>query len=516
MIPLFDRRRTRQLGAVLAFALVQLAATIVVARALHGSVPGVWLVAGVAALIGFGSEIVLRRLSEGLGLSYVTAVREALFRHLMELDPAVVQQRRHGAMLQSFVGDLTALRQWVAEGIMRAILAVVALCGLLGWLTIVAPRLAGVAAGVLAIACLAGGALLKPLSRAVLDVRRQRGRVSAFASERLGVSATVLACGRTGSEARRLVRRAERLNRASLTRAWLTGTLRALPHLATAAIVIGAVGVGQGMPVGHMAGFVLVIGVIGIAMRDLARAAELVVPGLVSYNRIKGLMALPQLQGPVATSRVRGEANRLVLDRLVLGQGLAAMSAVAEKGDIVLLDGDPHAGRILFRTVAGLAHPEQGTIRWNGTDLCAGSRSHRRRTVGVACAELPLLRGSNGLNLRYRAADAEPDEASALAAEWGINLRASDADPERLSLLRALLGHPPVLLLAPGDLTLADSDAARLAAVIGNWPGVVVLVSRHPLLVRMAKRRWTICDGGVVDQPIVHPTLAPISRECAA
>ncbi|WP_088308614.1 ABC transporter transmembrane domain-containing protein [Novosphingobium sp. B 225] len=514
MIALFNPRRTRLLAGVIAVALVQLGATVAVAHALHGPGPSAWTLAATAAVLGFACEALLRRLSEGLGLDYVTAVREGLFRHLMAIDPAVIERRRHGAMLQSFVGDLTALRQWVAEGIMRAILAVIALSGLLIWLCFAAPGLGMAALAIVALAGASGAAVLTPLARAVRQVRRERGRVSAFASERLAASAAVLACARTGSEARRLGRRVERLNAASLRRAWLTGLLRALPHLAATAMVITAVLVDQATQRGGMAGLVLVIGIIGLALRDLARAAELAVPGRISRRRITRLLALPRLRQPAPAPRVRSEARQLVLDQLVIAANAAPITAATRKGEVILIDGEAELASALFKALAGLASPLGGTGRWNGNDLFSLRPVQRRTIVGLAGADLPVLPGGNGLNLRFRAPDASPQELAELAQAWGIDPLGADEKPHRLALVRALLGKPPLLLLAPDDRTLAPADAARLADAIGCWPGVVLLATRHPLLTNRATRHWHLTAAGLIDRvwPELSQTPCPKDR----
>lgn len=516
MIALLDRRRGRLLAGLILVAMVQLAATVTVAHCLHGLGPNGWQTAAFAAVIAFACETLLRRLSEGLGLDYVASVRDALFRHLMTVEPAIVQRRRHGAILQSFVGDLTALRQWVSEGIMRAFLAVIALAGLLAWLCLNFPTLGAVAVAIVVASGVAGAALLAPLWRAVRQVRRERGQLSAFASERLAASATILACARAGSEARRLEHRVERFNAAALQRAWLTGALRALPHLATTAIVISAVLLGQTLAGGGMAGVVLVIGIMGLALRDLARAAELAVPGRISARRVKALMELPPLALMASDRWVRGEAGKLVLDSLVLRRGSVPLSGIAASGEVILLDGDPEIQTALIRAMSGLTRSLGGSVRWCGADLAGRKPSRRRRIVGVTSSDLPVLRASNGYNLRYRAPAASDQEVAELAQEWDIDLAATDANPARLALARAMLGKPPVLLLAPDERTLSDQDAARLARNIVDWPGVVLLVSRHPQLVRSATRRWAVGPGGLAEQALPRSPLSPVHKGMVA
>jgi ABC-type multidrug transport system fused ATPase/permease subunit len=524
MIPLFDRRRTRLLAGLLAMALVQLAAALAVARALHLGGGDILVRAGPAAILAFACEVALRRLSEGLGLDYASVLRLALFRHLMTVEPGLVARRRHGAMLQSFVGDLTAIRQWVAEGIMRGALAAIALAGVLGWLATINPALGWVAAAIVLIATMAGLALLPTLTRTVRDLRRERGRVAAFASERLAASATVLACGRIAPEAARLARRVDRLNRAALRRAWLTGGLRALPHFAATAIAMAAVMVAGPRSGGALAGLVLASGMIGLALRDLARAAELAVPGRVALRRIRGLMALPPLHLPPARAWKRGEAQQLVLDRLLPHAGAPRLSATARQGDVVLLSGDPDLRRSLLLALGGLQAAHGGGLRWNGSDLAARSPSRRRRLVGLAMAELPLLAGSNRFNLRYRAPEAPDDEVAALARDWGIDPAghhgAAAALPpalaRRLSLARAMLGQPPVLVLAHDADGLAEADLDRLSRAIAQWPGVVILSACGPALARLANRHWVLAADGLREEPLPALTPVPLQKDHAA
>lgn len=515
MIPLFDRRRARLLAALLAIALLQLAAALAVARALHLGGADILVRAGPAAILAFACEVALRRLSEGLGLDYAAALRLALFRHLMAVAPGLVARRRHGAMLQSFVGDLTAIRQWVAEGIMRGALAAIALAGLLAWLASIRPALGWLAAGIVGLAMAAGLALLPALTRAVRDVRRERGRVAAFASERLSASATVLACGRTAAEAERLARRVARLNRGALRRAWITGLLRALPHFAATAIVIGAALQG-----GTLAGVVLAGGMVGLALRDLARAAELAVPGGVALRRIDALMALPPLRLPDAQPWMRGESRRLVLDGLVVHPGAPGLSGTAGPGDVVLLTGDPDLRGSLLRTLGGLQAASGGGLRWNGSDLAARPATRRRKLVGLAMADLPLLAGSNRFNLRYRAPEAPESELLAMMRDWDIDPDArhiaAPASARRLSLARAMLGRPPILLLAPEADGLADADIERLARAIAQWPGVVILSATAPALVRLANRHWTLVADGLREAPLPLPSPFSLTKDHAA
>ena len=268
------------------------------------------------------------------------------------------------------------------------------------------------------------------------------------------------------------------------------------------------------MAAGGMAGLVLVIGIIGLALRDLARAAELVVPGRISRRRIARLLALPRLHPAEPQPWTRGEKRRLVLAELVVAAEAAPLSAAAGMGEVVLVEGDPALAQALFAAIAGLAMPLSGTARWNGADLCARRPARRRRIVGLASDLLPVLPGSNGFNLRYRAPCYSEREQTELARAWEIDPAGHDEQPHRLALVRALLGQPPVLLLSPPDRALCDADARRLAEAIGAWPGVVLLATRHPLLAARATRCWRLSTEGLSETalPLIPRIACPTER----
>ncbi len=502
MISLFVPPRRQLLLILAAVALAELGAAIVIAESLHGGFGGPALaVLGIATLTAFALQILQRRISESVGLSYAADVRGALFRHLMRADPETVSNRKHGAMLQSFVGDLTALRQWVSEGVVRGVLALVALLGMLAWLASSRPQLAMVLLAITVAVCGLGAALLPLLHRAVTTVRRERGRVASFASECLSDQATIFTFGRGESEAGKLDRRVAKLNRASLKRAWLTGSLRALPHLGATAMLATVILTDPKQSMAGVAASLVVVGILGVALRDLARAGELMIPGRVSMARISRLLAVPRRRParPKAIDR-SGEAG-LVIEGLEMGRGAEPFSATAHEGEIVLIRGDPKLAGLLFSTLSGYSAAIRASVRWNGVELFALRPSRLRKLVGVASPRLPLAAGSAARNIRYRAPHVSAADVERLARDWGIDPTARDYDPAPVMLLRAMAGSPPVLLLDLAAVPLPDDVALRLGRAVRDWPGVVLMSSEQEAMRRLATVSWDLTNRGIEQLP---------------
>ncbi|MFM6830450.1 MAG: ABC transporter transmembrane domain-containing protein [Novosphingobium sp.] len=290
--------------APIAVAIAQAGTTLGGAALVHraGQTPAAWapIIMAVAALLGtYALEVLRRRLCEAIGWREVAQVRRLLLRKVLKADPAVIARQRHGALLQVFVGDLSARRQWWSDGLPRALTAPVLLLALFGWAGWQSLSLAMWIGGIVLLALAVGIGLLRPLRTAVGNVRRARGRMSAFASDRIARAATVDRPGSPRAGLRRLDRRSDELNRAAFHRAWLTGLLRGLPHLTTSLILM-VVLVGGG----HTSGTIVVIGTAGLALADLARAAELLIPARISARRIERLMQLPARKQGARVKRV--------------------------------------------------------------------------------------------------------------------------------------------------------------------------------------------------------------------
>lgn len=296
-----------RMAAPVAVAAAQAAATLIGAALVHragqsplGIAPTGLAVAALGAT--FALEVLRRRLCEAIGWREVAHVRARLLRRVLRADRAEVARQRHGAMLQVFVGDLSARRQWWSDGLPRAVTAPVLLFALLGWAAWQSPAMAGWVGAMLVLGIASGAVLLRPTSRAVREVRRRRGQLSAFASDRIARAGSDAPAMNERTEMRQLRRRTDALNRAAMHRAWFTGLLRGLPHLVTSLILLVVLLGG-----GRFAGTIVVIGTAGLALTDLARAAELWIPARISARRIARLMCIPlALKGAVLVDFPQG------------------------------------------------------------------------------------------------------------------------------------------------------------------------------------------------------------------
>lgn len=527
----------RLVGNGLAQALAAVAATLLVRHIFdHGlsgsrpladpTVPG-WIGAGLVAVTVLRAWLRARERTdaERLGQEYVYRVRLAIFDRLGALAPRALQRRRRGSLMLRFIGDLSALRQWVSLGLARLTVAGVTAgiaLATLGWMS---PALA-LAAGLI----LAGGAagalaLAKPLRAAVRESRRRQSALAANVSEKISTMAVVQLCNQGLRERRHIARQGRRLREAMVERARVGGWLRAIAEatggLAAAAVVLlGAVEIAGGRATpGTVVGAMTIVGLLLPALRDLGRVHEYWHGFRVAAERIERFLELPNLvsERPGAPD-LAVERGQLELRQAAIAGVFEDLSAIAPGGAVVAIVGPNGAGKsTLLALAARSLDPDRGEVRLDGQDLARHSLASVRRAVGMVSAELPLLKGSIAKNLRYRwpeapAAEVErvcalcgvdellaelPEGAQTRLLEDGKNL--SPGQRQRIALARALLGDPALLLLDEVEANLDAQADAVIDRVLAQHRGTVLMVTHRRDRLFQADEIWHVADGRLVE-----------------
>jgi ABC-type iron transport system FetAB ATPase subunit len=176
---------------------------------------------------------------------------------------------------------------------------------------------------------------------------------------------------------------------------------------------------------------------------------------------------------------------------------------VLEAGEACAVTGPSGAGKsVLLRMIADL-DPSEGRVSLDGTDREAMAAPLWRRQVTYLAAEPGWW--AEGVAEHF-AADAasrlDPERAALLLPPevfgWPV-ARLSTGERQRLALLRALAGHPRVLLLDEPTASLDPASVRGAEAVIEARRAaglIVVLVSHDPAQVaRLATRRLAVAGG---------------------
>jgi len=189
-------------------------------------------------------------------------------------------------------------------------------------------------------------------------------------------------------------------------------------------------------------------------------------------------------------------------------------------GETVALVGATGAGK---STALALLHrafdPQAGMLKIDGMDVRAIKLAALRRNIGVVYQEVLLLNRSIAENLRVGKPDATPEEMRAACAraqalefierspdgfETPIGERGrflSGGERQRLSIARALLKNPPILILDEATSALDATTEAKVQEALDEvMKGRTTFVIAHRLsTVRHATRILVFEQGRIVE-----------------
>jgi glucan exporter ATP-binding protein len=199
---------------------------------------------------------------------------------------------------------------------------------------------------------------------------------------------------------------------------------------------------------------------------------------------------------------------------------VADLSFTALPGETIALVGATGAGK---STALALLHrafdPQSGTVKIDGMDVRGLGLSGLRRNIGVVFQEALLFNRSIAENLRVGKADATEEELRGACARAQV-LDVIERNPEgfeakvgergrllsggerqRLSIARAMLKDPPILILDEATSSLdALTEAKVQTALVEVMKGRTTFVIAHRLAtVRNATRILLLQDGRIIE-----------------
>lgn len=462
--------------------------------------------------------------AEHLGQDYAAELRRLLFAHVAHLPAGKLAQRRNGGLSLRFVGDLTAVRAWVAQGVARGISAGVVIPVLILVLFHLDARLAlGViiplGAGLLLMLAL-GPFLLEAHRR----LRQRRGRLAVDMTERLPAAPHLRHLGRLDQEQARLARRSDDLIEASLRRQRRSALIKSVPDAFAGVAVAAALWVALtiDVPGAVAAGVLAATGMMITQMRETAgvwdrycawRAAKARCEALLALSAVSrlggnGAMnesaegesndAQSSVEDAAAARESHGVARPLGLRfSAVCHAGLGPLSFDVSPGAKIGILGDNGSGKsTLLRLAAGLDAPDRGRIETYGPFEDEGTSEPG--CVMLLGPDSPLLAGSVRkaltLGVRPRPSDTVITRVARRyglrrlierlggldgnVAEGGRNL--SGGERRRILIARAALSEPDLLLLDEPDDALDEAGRRLIRRLVRQSRATVLYVTHDP------------------------------------
>lgn len=479
------------------------------------------LTAVLGALMRYGERVT----AEQLGQNYTYDMRLALYDQLVAIAPWSLQKRSRGGHLLRFIGDLTALRQWISQGLATLTVAVVTAFSALLVLAFINGILALTVALILFVGAAISIASGHKIHDRVKESRKFRARIAANVNEKIASLPVVQVFNQVRRERRRLSKQSVRLQRAMINRAKIIGRLRAITEatngFATICVLfVGSFEVSQGRTTpGMVVASMSILGMLLPSFRNLGRIYEYWHSYRVALERIHYFMNTPELiVDQEDAQRLRVKKGKIEFKNIHLEAIFNNLNGTIPGRTKLAIVGPNGVGKsTLMNMISRLVDPDSGDILIDDQNINDCTLSSLRRIMGIVSPDLPLLRGNIERNLRYRYRKASAEELADVCTLCGVDkviadlpkgmqtrivdggMNLSFGQRQRITLARALLGKPKILLLDEADANLDYNSKKLLDKILDSYSGTVVMITHNFERVTQADFVWYVAEGRILE-----------------
>lgn len=486
-----------------------------------GALPAISL--ALIALSGMaiaGLRVSERVVAERVGQSYASDLRVKLFGHLSRVPVRVLAQRRSGALALRFVGDLSAVRNWVSLGVARLISASIVLPAAMLVLFSLNSKL-GAAAVVPTLLGLGTMGVIGPKMGSIhRRLRERRASLAADMSERIPYAPELRLMGRMKTERRSLLENTQKMIASAIQRSRGTAIMRAVPDVVSgiAAASVLLVAFRSGASAAETAGILAAVGLMMQPMRDLAGVWDRHRAWIAAREKCLDVLRKPTVARPEAPDEPLVCAPQPLIFTGVKTKGLEVEGLKAQAGTMIALIGPNGAGKSTLLTLAaGLETPREGKVHLGDRAPASLSVMERKRMIAYVSSRSPILAGTLRRALTMGVAEKPCDTAILTIAvtyglgnvveklgglggrisEGGRNL--SSGEVRRVMLARAALSQAQLLLLDEPDDALDVEGANLVLRLLNRTSATVLLATHNPSIIQQLDEYWYLRDGRVVE-----------------
>ncbi len=512
-----------------------------------------WMAAAmvlVAIAAGF-VDMLQQTLTAKAGQGIMYDLRNELYRHLQKLSLRFYTITRSGEIVSRINSDVAAIQQVATQTLVTIASNIARLAATAVVLFTMNWRLALVAVAVMPAFYIPARVVGRVRRRLALQTQETQAEVFGFLNERMHIGGAILTniFGQRESDAREFAARTSRLRDLSIRQAivgrWLFMILSVFSAVGPALIYWygGYQAIKEGLTPGMLVAFAAWLTLLYRPMVQLATVYADIQAALAVFDRIfEYLDMVPDVQDKPDAVRLDDVRGHIEVKNVSFAYprpassennpdaepseqqerfALQDISFEILPGQRVALVGPSGAGKTTITyLVPRFYDPAEGSIRFDGVDLRELAQEDLRRNIGMVTQETFLFHASIRENLLYARPDATmeqieqacraanihqfiaelPDGYDTIVGERGFRL--SGGEKQRLSIARALLKNPRVLILDEATSNLdATSEYLIQEALEKLLAGRTSLIIAHRLSTILSADQIIVLERGrIVDK----------------
>ena len=476
-------------------------------------------------------------------------LRVRTFAHLQRLSLNYYEQFQAGKIMTRMTSDVESFAQLLQQGLVTALVSLITCVGIGLVLAVFNPGLALAVSVVLIPLVITGVLFSRASTRSYLSARDRISILYADMQESLSGILVSQAYNQQPANEARFARLAQSYCSARERSMELQARFFPFIDLLSVLAKIITLGVGASrfhsgtLSDGVLVAFLLYLDQFFAPMRQLSTVFDQWMQAQVAATQLRELLqtpsATPQAEHPLTPSRLRGEIG---LDHVTFAYestGLVAMDDVSlsiPPGQVVALVGTTGAGKsTLMKLVARFYDATSGTVAIDGTPIRDLDLPAYRHQLGFVPQEPFLFSGTIRSNIAYGRPEASDLEVERAAREVGAHefigtlpqgyhtpvseqgKSLSAGERQLLSLARALLVNPAILLLDEATANLDLATEARVQRAMGLVAsGRTTILIAHRLNTAQAAHRILVVDNGVIVEDGSHAELMALDGRYAS
>ncbi len=491
------------------------------------------------ALVGVGvlrfATSLLRRFVGGrVSFDVQLDVRNAIYKHLLDLDMSVHDGLQTGQLVSRANSDLGLIQQLLAWGpmVIGSVLQAVISLVVMAFLNL---PLFAVALIVPVATFRSARSLRHSVFPSSWDAQSREAELTSVVEEATSGVRVVKAFGREDGEVERYTDGATKLYSSRLRnirlRARMTAELQSIPSFGQLGVLAlgGWFALDGRMSIGTFVAFATYMTQLAAPARMLAGILTVGQQARAGIERVTEILELKpnMVESPdaVALGRVAGSVDFDSVD-VVYGEVtnqpvLADVTLHIDPGEAVAVIGPSGSGKSsLCALVARLYDPRSGTVRIDGTDIRSVTLHSLRQQVGMVFEDSFLFGSTIAENVSFGRPDATDEEVRAVCriaqadgfiqalpsgydtvvGEGGITL--SGGQRQRIALARTLLESPQILVLDDATSAVDPHTESLIISALRNLSNrpTILVTSQRPSVLGLVDRVAILEGGRLVDE----------------